>query len=687
MAYSRRGAWWLDECPSVRMDLGLECPTIYGRCLSRRPGQALHPERSRCTEGIVRSFPAAIRSTAMAFTAHRILSLALLLALIATPAGAWLQRFEEENATTFVATGVGVDATGDALLIGHISLDDDPALGVVSKLEGETGAELWRAEVSGVTASGSFLSVATDAAGDVLAAGWLGEAAGLPDRDAAVVKLDGTTGLEIWRYTLDGTATGFPGDFANRVVIDSSGDVFAVAGLQHLAGATLAVVKLDGATGAELWNVEPTDGEFAPALAVDSSGNPILAFEKAGGATTPLVVLELDGVTGSEAWRTEVASGPSFFPRDLALDAADHVAVAGGMGTGSSEDFAVSKFDGATGTELWNHRIVDVGGPFTAAMAVAFDGAGDVIAVGETDPTGAEEIMTVVKLDGTTGASSWRVDLDGTAATDPTASAGSVAVDATGDVFAGGQLQNGASGRDGVLVRLDGTSGTEIWRLELDGTQDAKTSTDSLDHVGRLAIHPSGDPIAVGALVDRRYDHTAMAFRADRDDGSLRALPGTKLVLKDRGDPTKRALTVQMKDELLQTPPAGSVHDPRVAGATVRIWNPTTLEEAVFALPPGADWKALGNPPGSKGYRYADKTGVGPCRKLVAKRQSKLKVSCKASTGSIPFSLDEPSQGGLAASVRLGGMAPQCASFGGFVIADEPGLFKAKGAPTLPACP
>ena len=41
----------------------------------------------------------------------------------------------------------------------------------------------------------------------------------------------------------------------------------------------------------------------------------------------------------------------------------------------------------------------------------------------------------------------------------------------------------------------------------------------------------------------------------------------------------------------------------------------------------------------------------------------------------------------LAASVALGIAGPQCASYGGVVVKDEPGQFKAKNAPAAGRCP
>lgn len=122
----------------------------------------------------------------------------------------------------------------------------------------------------------------------------------------------------------------------------------------------------------------------------------------------------------------------------------------------------------------------------------------------------------------------------------------------------------------------------------------------------------------------------------------------------------------------------GSTLDPTVSGATLELVNRTTLESATFVLP-AADWKGLGNPAGSKGYKF--KASAGPCTSVVLKPDKLIKAVCNAKHGSIPFSLDEASQGALAVAFRIATAAPQCAEFGGDVSLDVPGFFKARNAP------
>jgi hypothetical protein len=68
------------------------------------------------------------------------------------------------------------------------------------------------------------------------------------DRDLAVVRLDGDTGTEDWRFIWDGGSWG--GETARGVAVDGQGDVFVI-GYTHSAahGRGFSVFKLDGDTG------------------------------------------------------------------------------------------------------------------------------------------------------------------------------------------------------------------------------------------------------------------------------------------------------------------------------------------------------------------------------------------------------------------------------------------------------
>jgi hypothetical protein len=177
-----------------------------------------------------------------------------------------------------------------------------------------------------------------------------------------------------------------------------------------------------------------------------------------------------------------------------------------------------------------------------------------------------------------------------------------------------------------------------------------------------------------------------------RIDPAAASLTGQRLLVRDRdGDPGRRRVTVTSRDPAIVSPAPGSAGDPTLGGARLRVVNPTTLEEAVVDLP-AVRWEASGTPPGSKGYRYRDRDlASGPCRSARVRGGARLRVSCRGA--GIPFTLDEPAQGSLAATVELGTDVVACMLFGGAAVTrDTPavggatGVFRARNAPAPAGC-
>jgi hypothetical protein len=101
---------------------------------------------------------------------------------------------------------------------------------------------------------------------------------------------------------------------------------------------------------------------------------------------------------------------------------------------------------------------------------------------------------------------------------------------------------------------------------------------------------------------------------------------------------------------------------------------------------PARGWVGLGSPPGANGYRYRDRArSLGPCTGATLTRK-RFRVRCTGQD--VGFTLDEPQQGSLRASVALGTEGLRaCFSFGGTIHRDAVGIFQAKRAPAPTFCP
>jgi hypothetical protein len=105
------------------------------------------------------------------------------------------------------------------------------------------------------------------------------------ERTAVLRRFAGTSGAEIWRHTLNGSANDEESAYA--VAVDAAGDVVAVGDTMDAAnGRDFTVVKLAGGTGAELWRydiAEPSPAR-AQCVAIDSAGDVLV-----GGAAAPVI--------------------------------------------------------------------------------------------------------------------------------------------------------------------------------------------------------------------------------------------------------------------------------------------------------------------------------------------------------------------------------------------------------------
>lgn len=393
------------------------------------------------------------------------LSLAFLL-LSLNSAWAWQVTLPDFSSSS-MARGLAIDAEGNV-----ITADWWSNRFVVTKLSGSTGQVLWRKTISGTgIVSGTGLSVAVDATGSVVAGGNLNVGSiGFLKQEFAVVKLDGATGAEQWRFLIDRFDGG-----ASKVAFDGHGDVVA-SGQMHFGSYAFFVIKLSGLNGSELWRrsdfgVGSTSS--AEALAIDPAGDVIaggyIGKDSQSGA---LLVEKLSGATGAPAWVFRVEpSGPFVFnaATSLALDGRGDVVATGRVTNVSTrEDAFVVKLSGAGGAELWRTTFDSGLGDFDGANSIALDGAGDAVIAGTFVLGQGRSEFFVIKVAGDSGSETWRRIVKGSA--DVADFGFAVTIDARNDVIASGKTQSLATNADWTAVKLQGSTGQEIWRTDLSGT-------------------------------------------------------------------------------------------------------------------------------------------------------------------------------------------------------------------------
>jgi hypothetical protein len=187
---------------------------------------------------------------------------------------------------------------------------------------------------------------------------------------------------------------------------------------------------------------------------------------------------------------------------DLATDASGDVVVAGAVRhPDRAPDFGVQKWRGATGELAWSYTLDGTfdlppnpyipGGSNDAAQAVSIDASGDVFAAGSLQNALAESESSVFedvvcRLRGSDGLELWRVALP----REPGGAWGAQAVtlDSNGDLLVAGAVTS-------VLSKLAGTNGMLLWRRPLAG------------HLVRdfVRADASGDVIALSAVDEGYY--------------------------------------------------------------------------------------------------------------------------------------------------------------------------------------
>lgn len=257
---------------------------------------------------------------------------------------------------------------------------------------------------------------------------------------------------------------------------DSAGAIF-VTGSMHAADGDLArflLTKLDGSTGAALWQVTGPQGTSGYGVAVDTAGDVLLTSSEAddGGQR----VSKYAGVDGSLVWSTLMVGGRTDWDDfRIALDA-DGNALAAGFYVDNSnppQQFwgaEVGKFRNSDGIEMWRYRNVDPD-LFGNVQGLATGPNGDVIMQGG--------YVGLARLASADGSVVWQRD------DDAFYQSFDLLVDASGRAFAAGW---NTSTDIAWLRRIDLDTGATLWQANPAGDLPSIASELALGIDGKLMI-------------------------------------------------------------------------------------------------------------------------------------------------------------------------------------------------------
>lgn len=259
----------------------------------------------------------------------------------------------------------------------------------------------------------------------------------------------------------------------------------------------------------------------------DSSGDVYIGGEFAGpvnfGGTHVVsngkedaYIVKLSGVDGSVIWvRTFGGSGDDGV-YGMDLDASDNIIATGyfedevGFGLGGTmtsfgeEDMFYMKISGETGLTTWAKKKGDTSNDY--GMSVAVDAAGDALVVGVFQgtinfgtgpiPSAGNYDAVVLKISGADGTTLWATAFGSSGNEQVDA----VGVDASGNVFVGGQFSNTvnvggvgigpAAGADIFVAKFTAASGDTMWAKSYGKNFDDKATS--------LAVDGAGDAFVTG---------------------------------------------------------------------------------------------------------------------------------------------------------------------------------------------
>jgi len=165
------------------------------------------------------------------------------------------------------------------------------------------------------------------------------------------------------------------------------------------------------------------------------------------------------------------------------------------------------------------------------------------------------------------------------------------------------------------------------------------------------------------------------AFAADPDE----LMPG-RIVLIRTGTLAK-FVAKPITPALFDLP--DSDNNPIVEGGSLNIFDTAGSESDTYPLLP-TGWKGLGNPAGSKGYKYKGLGSIAdPCRVVLVK-QKVVKAVCKGAG----VQMVTPFGGNIGIILNVGTATKRyCAEFGGTVVRSDASLLKRKSASAPATCP
>jgi hypothetical protein len=294
---------------------------------------------------------------------------------------------------------------------------------------------------------------------------------------ALIIKLDRATGAEIWHRVYDTTFYGE--DVFDGVAVDAQGNIYAV-GKQLSDGLDGLIVKYSP-SGDVLWDrtwdgqpEAPYSLDYFRRVLITESGDPIVLGYGITGLhdlNEDWVITRYSAATGDVVWR-EFYGGPGRdIPAGMVMDAAGDIYITGEDHESgiTNRRAATVKYSGATGSQLW--AVLDQGGSRSTGNALTLTPAGSVAIAVVADPDSNVSNFNENFYIVSRDQQSGAFQWEfryGANCVSCFDSPQSIVATTGGHLFVAGPTNSSPYSNDIILFRLDAASGTELNRGTLD---------------------------------------------------------------------------------------------------------------------------------------------------------------------------------------------------------------------------
>ena len=364
--------------------------------------------------------------------------------------------------------------------------------------------------------------------------------------DLAVLKYTSAGALDT-TFDSDGIATtniiGASVEVAYGIAVKSDGTIY----LTGAAASTYPVLVVSFDSTGALNTSFDTDGKvteevgsawsLANAMVMQGDGKVIQAGYAADMALGKYVFAlqrydtngGLDATFGTEGQATTAASSDSSSALAVALQSDGKIVAVGYAYDGSDYDFAIVRYndDGSldTGFGASGIKTIDVSGASRedVATSVVIQSDGKIV-VGGYSYDGSKNLFALVRLSGTDGSLDTSFDTDGivtTAADTNNSRITGLALDSSGDIYAGGYAENGSNRYQFAVAKYDHTDGSLDTTFDTDGIQTASNpAIVSKNDYGNAITIQSDGKILLGGYT-KLTSQTNFAVVRFNTDGSL----------------------------------------------------------------------------------------------------------------------------------------------------------------------